>query len=399
MTSRKVQLGEVADTCLGKMLDQNKNKGDYQPYLANVNVRWGGFDLENLPQMRFEKHEEERYGLRYGDILVCEGGEPGRCAIWKNQLPNMKFQKALHRIRVHEDVLDYRWLFYRFLYAKEKGEFDQYFSGTTTIKHMPGEKLVTIRFQLPDLKEQKRIAGILSAYDDLIENNRSQIKLLEEAARRLYREWFVDFRFPGHEQVKIVDGVPEGWMKCNLSEVVDVNCENISSDYSYPYIDYIDLSTVKEGRIDVETRYKFDEAPGRAKRIAHDGDIIWGMVRPNLKSYALVLHPKDTNVFSTGFAVLSARNIPFTYLYCCVTQNEFIEYLMNCTNGAAYPAVKPAHFENAKMLIPTDDILEDFHNFLIYIYRKVEIIENQIVLLKNTRDNLLPRLIKPDIGG
>lgn len=82
-------MGEIADTCLGKMLDQKKNKGEFQPYLANVNVRWGGFDLENLPQMKFLDSEEERYGLHYGDILVCEGGEPGRCAIWKNEIPNM----------------------------------------------------------------------------------------------------------------------------------------------------------------------------------------------------------------------------------------------------------------------------------------------------------------------
>ena len=79
MSTRNVVLGDIADTCLGKMLDQNKNKGDYQPYLANVNVRWGSFDLDNLPQMRFLESEEERYGLKYGDILVCEGGTREMC--------------------------------------------------------------------------------------------------------------------------------------------------------------------------------------------------------------------------------------------------------------------------------------------------------------------------------
>ena len=110
MKWEKVKLGNVTDSCLGKMLDQNKNKGDYQPYLANVNVRWGEFDLENLPLMKFEESEQERYELKYGDLVICEGGEPGRCAIWKEQIPNMKIQKALHRVRVH-DCLDYRYLF------------------------------------------------------------------------------------------------------------------------------------------------------------------------------------------------------------------------------------------------------------------------------------------------
>ena len=92
MKWEKVLLGEVTDSCLGKMLDQEKNRGEYQPYLANVDVRWGSFNLDDLSEMRFEKDEQERYGLKYGDLVVCEGGEPGRCAIWKNQIPNMKIQ-------------------------------------------------------------------------------------------------------------------------------------------------------------------------------------------------------------------------------------------------------------------------------------------------------------------
>ena len=89
---RNGTLGEVADLCLGKMLDQNKNRGVPTPYLANVNVRWGEFVLDDLRVMRFEEHERERYGLKYGDIVMCEGGEPGRCAIWKEQVPGMMIQ-------------------------------------------------------------------------------------------------------------------------------------------------------------------------------------------------------------------------------------------------------------------------------------------------------------------
>ena len=98
MSWEKVKLGDVTDSCLGKMLDQAKNKGEYQPYLANVDVRWGSFNLDNLSEMRFEDDEQERYGLKYGDLVICEGGEPGRCAIWKEQLPNMKIQKALQDV-------------------------------------------------------------------------------------------------------------------------------------------------------------------------------------------------------------------------------------------------------------------------------------------------------------
>jgi len=116
----KVKLGSVTDSCLGKMLDAEKNKGSYQPYLANLNVRWGSFDLNNLSQMRFEEHEQERYGIRAGDLIMCEGGEPGRCAIWRDELPDMKIQKALHRIRPHA-CLDVHYLYYWFLLAGRLG--------------------------------------------------------------------------------------------------------------------------------------------------------------------------------------------------------------------------------------------------------------------------------------
>ena len=92
---KTVCLGDYANTCLGKMLDKNKNKGVLHPYLGNKNVRWGRFELKDLPQMKFQESEHERYGLHHGDLIVCEGGEPGRCAIWKNELPEMKIQKAL----------------------------------------------------------------------------------------------------------------------------------------------------------------------------------------------------------------------------------------------------------------------------------------------------------------
>ena len=210
-------LAKVADFNLGKMLDQNKNRGQEMPYLANVNVRWGEFELDDLREMRFEDHEAERFGLRFGDIVMCEGGEPGRCAIWKEQIPSMMYQKALHRIRPH-DCLDSRFLYYTFLKMGRKNAFAGLFTGST-IKHLPKEKLAKLEISYPALDTQKRIANVLSAYDDLIENNRRRIALLEDAARQLYKEWFVRFRFPGHEHARMIDGLPEGWERRQIRSV------------------------------------------------------------------------------------------------------------------------------------------------------------------------------------
>jgi type I restriction enzyme S subunit len=132
-------LGQVADFHLGKMLDQNKNKGDSLPYLANVNVRWGEFELSDLREMRFEERDLERFGLRNGDIVMCEGGEPGRCAIWRDQLPRMMFQKALHRIRPLNGM-NSEYLYRTLSYQAKRGHLSGLFTGST-IKHLPKEKL------------------------------------------------------------------------------------------------------------------------------------------------------------------------------------------------------------------------------------------------------------------
>lgn len=140
-------LGEVADVRLGKMLDAKKNRGELRPYLANVNVRWGMFDLTNLRDMRFEESELKKYGLASGDIVMCEGGEPGRCALWKDQAPGMMIQKALHRIRSKPE-LDHLFLYHRLSFLANSGRLEGLFTGST-IKHLPLEKLLKATVEVP----------------------------------------------------------------------------------------------------------------------------------------------------------------------------------------------------------------------------------------------------------
>jgi len=214
-------VNDIADFTLGKMLDEKENRGDLLPYLANVNVRWGEFDLSELREMRFEQHELNKYSVSSGDIIMCEGGEPGRCAIWKVEKSSVMLQKALHRIRPKNGVHS-PFLYYAFLNLRKTNGFAPYFTGST-IKHLPKQQLAKVEIPIPNIELQKDIASFLENYDDLIENNRRRIQLLEESARLLYQEWFVHLRFPGHEQVKITDGVPEGWEPTLVPDVIDVN--------------------------------------------------------------------------------------------------------------------------------------------------------------------------------
>ena len=374
MKWEKVKLGNVTDSCLGKMLDQNKNKGDYQPYLANVNVRWGEFDLEDLPLMKFEESEQERYELKYGDLVICEGGEPGRCAIWKEQIPNMKIQKALHRVRVH-DCLDYRYLFYWFLLAGKTGELDQYFTGAT-IKHMPGQKLKEVVIDKPPLEIQHRIADILSAYDDLIENNQKQIKLLEEAAQRLYKEWFVDLRFPGHENTKIVDGIPEGWSRGLLKELISVN---YGKDHK---------KAPDDGNIPV---YGSGGLMRKCNKSLFSGEAVLIPRKGSLNNIMYV----DETFWTVDTMFYATMKQPHTAVFVYFFVKAFDMYSMNI--GAAVPSMTAKILDAMDVVIPDKETLEKFDKLTKTYFNKIKTLQGQNERLKTARDLLLPKLMSGEV--
>ena len=395
------QLAEIIDGDRGKNYpkqDEFYPQG-YCLFLNTGNVTKEGLIFEENQFIMKEKDEALRKGkLKRGDIVYTTRGTVGNAGYYNSSVPyeNVRINSGMVILRSNGEIVDARFLYQILKSEYYRPYFKQYCTGSAQ-PQLPIKNFSQIYLNVPDIKTQHRIADILSVYDDLIENNQRQIKLLEEAAQRLYKEWFVNLRFPGHENTKIVDGVPEGWQWCKVRDVADINSSALPKNYKEDFIDYVDLGSVRCGHIETRTRYNLNEAPGRAKRCAKDGDIIWGMVRPNLKAYALVTNPKETDVFSTGFAVLSAKKVPYSYLYCAVTQEEFVGYLVNATNGAAYPALKPVHFEVADILKPDDKVLEQFHSVADSIYRKKEALENQNHNLRESRDLILPKLMSGEV--
>ena len=150
-------VGAVADARLGKMLDKAKNKGTPRKYLRNINVRWFDFDLSNLLEMRFEDLELPEFALRFGDVMICEGGEPGRAAVWDARETDIYFQKAIHRVRFL-DFVDSEFFVKTLRASADDGRLAEYFTGTG-IKHFTGKGLATYLFPLPPLAEQRRIVA------------------------------------------------------------------------------------------------------------------------------------------------------------------------------------------------------------------------------------------------
>lgn len=249
------------------------------------------------------------------------------------------------------------------------------------------EKLSTILFPAPPIEVQTKIADILSTYDNLIENNKKQIKLLEEAAQRLYKEWFIGLRFPGHENVKIVDGVPEGWMRERLVDLVDVQ-------YGYAFDGSL-FNTTKNGMPIIRIRnipsgntgdYTTEEAD--SQYVIHNGDILVGMDGE--------FH---FNSWSGPDAYLVQRTCSFRphnsemrgYLLQAI--HAPIKYFENTVVGATVAHLGKKHIDTINVLTCPTNLYVPFQSY----YERRQLLLNQNWLLAEARDRLLPKLMSGEI--
>jgi type I restriction enzyme S subunit len=340
--------------------------------------------------------------VRAGDLVFTCWGTLGQVGLIPKNGPFDEYiisNKQL-KLRPNPDIADARFLLYYFGSPQMVAHIRSIAIGAA----VPGISLGLlkgVKIALPPLRVQRRITSILSAYDDLIENNIRRIKILEEMAQMLYREWFVNFRFPGHEKVRMVDSelgpIPNRWEEKLLRDVAKVNEFSIKPSSAPEKIRYIDIASVSTARIDKIEPMNFSEAPGRARRIVRHGDVIWSTVRPNRRSYALILKPEPNLIVSTGFAVLTATVVPFSYLYCAVTTDAFADYLTNHATGSAYPAVTGKEFEKATILVPTDSVRDRFHEIVEPMLDLCWCLHQRNANLRTTRDLLLPKLISGEI--
>ncbi len=402
MSWKTIKMGEVAVSIqpgpFGSQLHSSDYSSEGTPIIMPKDMVDGRISHADLLFVSDEHVKRlSRHQVHPGNLMVARKGDVRKCVyISENEDGWMTGSDCL-KVALNEESCFPKFIYYQ-LRSPYIGKWLETISIGATMPSLNSGLLGSIELYLPPIEDQKRISSVLSAYDDLIETNQRQIKVLEEAARRLYKEWFVDLRYPGHDNVPVVDGVPEGWRIKTISDIARINACSVGKDYPYTEIEYIDISSVNKGQISSRTTYEMKDAPGRARRLAHDGDTIWSMVRPNLRAYSLVQYPEKNEVFSTGFAILSPKIVPFSYLYCMVTTDEFVGYLVNCTNGAAYPAVKPIHFEEAKAVIPTSDILQKYDKIATPMFRKIHQLSCENNHLAEARDRLLPKLMSGEIA-
>lgn len=398
---KEAPLGNLAETQLGKMLNQKKNAGEPRRYLGNDNVQWNSFKLDEVKEMRFKDSELDRFRLRHGDLLVCEGGDPGRCALWESD-EEVYYQKALHRVRVGKE-LDARYLLYFLIHIGETQEIRQYYTGGATIKHLPAAALNRVVIRYPSYDTQGRIVGVLSAYDKLIENNRRQIKLLEEAAQRLYKEWFVDLRFPGHETTPIHNGIPEGWTKGSLLDLADVvrGCS-----YSSDQIVAGNRTLINLGNLTPFGGFRFGyEKPfsGKARpdQTVCQGDVVMGLTEQatGLAGYAALLPcvPTDS-VISADLVKLSPREgVPRLFVYALLQYGRLSALISPLANGTKIKHLRPESLPRAVALLPATALMKRYAEVVKPMFDKIALAQQQIVAAREARDRLLPKLMSGEI--
>ena len=182
---------EIAKSRLGKMLDSKKQTGkEKYPYLANFNVQWFRFNLESLNEMDFSEADRIEFALKDGDLLVCEGGEVGRCAVWHNQIENCFFQKAIHRVRLNIDIVQPDYMAFWFKSRSDYNSFADILGSQSTIAHLTGAKLKLLKIPVPPLALQEKFAAFVQAVDAQKAKAQKSLEKAEILYKALMQEYF-----------------------------------------------------------------------------------------------------------------------------------------------------------------------------------------------------------------
>ena len=357
--------------------ENEENSGYY--FISCKDIFDGQINYKNARQITKADYEEthKRTMLEVDDILLTNSGTIGRMAFVTDREATTKttFQKSVAIIKPDKQKVLPRYLYYQLQNCVP--QFINSSNGSAQ-KNLLLSTMRTFQIEIEENREkQEKIANTLSAYDDLIENNQKQIKLLEEAAQRLYKEWFVDLRFPEHENTKIVDGVPEGWSRTNINEILTFHrgydlTKNEMKAGRYPVVG---STTV----IGYHNEFKI-KGPGIVT--GRSGSLgkyqfIWDNFWPHNTSLYISDY-KDHNIF---------------FVYSLLQTVDFA----SLNNGGAIPTLNRNVLSNIEVIEPTDELQEMFAKIAEPQYQKIKNLEKQNDRLKTVRDLLLPKFMSGEV--
>lgn len=402
MNFRSYEIKDICKIKSGKRLPKGTDfseKPTKHKYIRARDIKNGKIDGSDLGYISEETQKKiERYIVNTNDIIITIAGTIGEVALVSKKFDGVNLtENAVRLTEFSKDVCP-EFLAY-ILKSPERKEYMEQVAGGSAQPKLGIYKIEAIKVDLPDVQIQHKIADILSAYDNLIENNQKQIKLLEEAAQRLYKEWFVDLRFPGHENTKIVDGVPEGWNWCKLEDAIQLDPKvTLTKERMKQFIPMSALSTSSM----VLDKSQFTETRSNSGSKFQNGDTLLARITPCLENgktaYVSGIKSDEGAVGSTEYIVMRAKTINSYMVYLLARTDDFRQSAINSMSGSdGRQRVKSDKLKMLDYLHPTSELVEKFENVEEPIFEKIYRLSKQMQQAKQARDLLLPKLMSGEV--
>lgn len=380
MKWEKVKLGDVCEITSSKRIFYSEYVDDGVPFYRSKEIIESdeGKIIENPLYISVDKYNEikEKFGVpQTGDMLLTSVGTIGIPYIIKKKDCFYFKDGNLTWFRDFREGLNSKYLYYWIKSSEGTGTLYNTTIGSSQ-KALTISALKNIKVSLPPRSVQDKIVEVVSVYDDLIENNQKQIKLLEEAAQRLYKEWFVDLNFPGHENTKIVDGVPEGWRGGLLKELISVN---YGKDHK---------KVPDDGNIPV---YGSGGLMRKCNKSLFSGEAVLIPRKGSLNNIMYV----DETFWTVDTMFYATMKQPHTAVFVYFFVKAFDMYSMNI--GAAVPSMTTKILDAMDVVIPDKETLEKFDKYAKVYFNKIKTLQGQNEQLKTARDLLLPKLMSGEV--
>lgn len=404
MKWEKVKLGDVCEITSSKRIFYSEYVDDGVPFYRSKEIIESdeGKIIENPLYISVDKYNEikEKFGVpQTGDMLLTSVGTIGIPYIIKKKDCFYFKDGNLTWFRDFREGLNSKYLYYWIKSSEGTGTLYNTTIGSSQ-KALTISALKNIKVSLPPRSVQDKIVEVVSVYDDLIENNQKQIKLLEEAAQRLYKEWFVDLRFPGHENTKIVDGVPEGWQYEKLGDLVKTTSGGTPSRRKSEYyvngnIRWIKTKELNDGFIfETEEHITEDAVKNSSAKVLPEGALIVAMYGATIGKIGITAAEMACNQACCAFISFDDM-ISKEYLYCWLMDNR--EYLVSQGKGAAQSNLSQEMIRNFSLLCPDKKVIKNFTEIVTTMLENKRVLENKILMLSKARDDLLPKLMSGEV--
>ena len=405
MQWKETTIGKHCTVTSSKRFHLSERSSEGIPFYCSKEIiqKVSGQEITECDFIRKELYEDikKQFGVpQTGDLLITTRGTYGVPYIYRDTDSFYFADGNLTWLKDFDEELSPQYLYYWVKSYIGQKCFDAIAKGTAQ-KAVPISAIKQLEIMLPPISIQHKIADILSAYDDLLENNQKQIKLLEEAAQRLFKEWFVDLRFPGHEKTPIMDGVPEGWKNKTLPEVFSFvrgksyTSKELSDTHGSIMINLKNIRPFGGYNRNAEKRFVGKYKKEQALKA---GDVIMGVTdmtkeRRLVGHVALVPDLQDEMTFSMDLIKLIPKCISRYFLYSTMFFGGFSSKISPLANGVNVLHLKPETMNHLKMLVPSGPVIKMYDDWFDPMYKKIEVLENQIANLQEARDRLLSKLM------